>query len=231
MILYLIRHAESENNVLNQETMHRRKVDPDLTPLGYQQRDLLARHITSGSDAVGGGFAFTHLYTSAMYRSLLTTAPISKGLDMTPSVWPDLHENGGMYLEQDSCAHGYGGMTRAEIERDFPGYQLPDTVCADGWYDRALGREPEEHSLQRATKVAWALRKRADSDDVIGLVSHAGFLNILLAAIFEHLPSKRSFMRYYHDNTAITRINFYQGWATLHYLNRADHLPAEMRSF
>lgn len=231
MKLYLIRHAESENNALRHETIHRRKVDPDLTPLGYQQRDLLARHIASEAEAVGEGHAFTHLYTSAMYRSLLTTAPISEALDMAPMVWPDLHEKGGMYLNRDGCVRGYGGMTRAEIERDFPAYQLPATVCADGWYDRSLGREPEEHSLQRAIRVAWALRSRADSDEVIALVSHAGFLDILLAAIFEHLPYKPKFMRYYHDNTAITRINFYQGWTTLHYLNRVDHLSAALRSF
>lgn len=231
MRLYLIRHAESENNVLTQDTIQRRKVDPDLTALGYQQRDQLAKHIAAATDAVGDGYAITHLYTSAMYRSLLTMAPLSEALDMAPMIWPDLHENGGMYLERDGCVRGFPGMTRAQIEGAFPGYQLPAEARADGWYDTALGLEPEEHSLQRAIRVAWALRSRADSDDVIALVSHAGFLNILLAAIFEHLPSKRRFMRYYHDNTAITRINFYQGWTALHYLNRVDHLPAELRSF
>lgn len=231
MRLYLIRHAESENNVLTQETLHRRKVDPALTERGYRQRDLLARHIGAGKDGVGEGYAITHLYTSAMYRSLLTTAPLSEALGLAPRVWPDLHEKGGMYLERDGIVSGFSGMTRAEIECAFPGYQLPAAVGDDGWYDASLGLEPEEHSRQRAIRVARDLRARADSDDVIALVSHAGFLNILLAAIFERLPSERRFMSYYHDNTAITRINFDRGWTTLHYMNRVDHLPTELRSF
>ena len=231
MRLYLIRHAESENNVLTAETSHRRKVDPDLTELGYRQRDLLARHIGAPEDGVGESWDITHLYTSAMYRALLTTAPLSQALGLAPKVWPDLHERGGMFLQRDGAVRGFGGMTRAAIEGAFPGYQLPAEVGADGWYDAALGLEPEAHSLQRAIRVAWALRSRADSADVIALVSHAGFLNILLAAIFEHLPSGRQFMRYYHENTAITRINFDKGWTTLHYVNRVDHLPAALRSF
>lgn len=92
MRLYLIRHAESENNVLSQESLHRRVVDPDLTPLGYRQRDLLARHIGAETDVNGEGYAITHLYTSAMYRSLLTTKPVSEALGVAPRVWPDLHE-------------------------------------------------------------------------------------------------------------------------------------------
>lgn len=231
MRLYLIRHAESENNALTQDTLHRRKVDPDLTPLGYQQRNLLARHIGAETDAAGEGYAISHLYTSAMYRSLLTTQPISDALGIAPKVWLDLHEKGGMYLERDGRVRGYSGMTREQIQAAFPGYFLPAEVDESGWYDPNLGREPEERSLQRAIRVAWALRSRADSDEVIALVSHAGFLNILLAAIFEHLPSVKHFMRYYHDNTAITRINFHQRWTTLHYLNRVDHLSADLRSF
>ena len=231
MRLYLIRHAESENNALSRESLHHRKVDPDLTPLGYQQRDLLARHIGAEKDAVGESYRITHLYTSAMYRSLLTTAPLSDALGIAPNVWPDLHEKGGMFLQQDDCVRSFTGMTRAEIQAAFPGYRLPAEVDECGWYDRGLGREPEEHSLQRAIRVAWALRSRTATDDVIALVSHAGFLNILLAAIFEHLPSHQYSKIYYHDNTAITRINFHQRWTTLHYMNRVDHLPANLRSF
>ena len=29
--------------------MHRRKVDPELTALGYQQRDLLAEHLANAT--------------------------------------------------------------------------------------------------------------------------------------------------------------------------------------
>lgn len=231
MRLYLIRHAESENNALTQDTLHRRVVDPDLTPLGYQQRDLLARHIGAETDAAGEGYTISHLYTSAMYRSLLTTKPVSDALGIAPQVWPDLHEKGGMYLERNGDIRGFGGMSRSAILEQFPGYQLPDEVTKHGWYDAALGREPETHSYYRAIKVARALRERSDSAEVIALVSHAGFLDLLLKVIFEQLPARPYTMRYYHDNTAITRINFDKSWTTLHYMNRVDHLPAQSRSF
>jgi len=231
MRLYLIRHAESENNALSRESLHHRKVDPDLTPLGYQQRDLLARHIGAEKDAVGKGYRITHLYTSAMYRSLLTTKPVSDALGIAPKVWPDLHEKGGMFLQQNGHTSGFNGMSRSAILDSFPGYQLPEGVTERGWYEAAMGREPEEHSYYRAIKVARELRERSDSDEVIALVSHAGFLDVLLKAIFGQLPSRPYTMRYYHDNTAITRINFDDGWTTLHYMNRVDHLPANLRSF
>ena len=231
MRLYLIRHAESENNVLTEETVHRRKVDPDLTPLGYQQRDLLARHVATAPDAVGEGYTITHLYTSAMYRALLTTAPLSKALGLAPLVWPDLHEKGGMFLQQNGHVSGFNGMSRSAILDKFPGYQLPQNVTDRGWYEAAMGREPETHSYYRAIKVARELRERSDSDDVIALVSHAGFLDVLLKAIFEQLPSRPYAMRYYHENTAITRINYQGPQPALHYLNRVDHLPVELRSF
>ena len=231
MRLYLIRHAESENNALAPERIHQRKVDPDLTPRGYQQRDLLARHIGAGADAVGEGYRITHLYTSAMYRSLLTTEPVSDALGLAPIAWLDLHEKGGMFQERNGEISGFGGMSRSAILGRFPAYQLPDEVTERGWYDAALGREAEARSYYRAIKVARALRERADTDDVIALVSHAGFLDVLLKAIFEQLPSRPYIMRYYHENTAITRINFDKGWAALHYMNRVDHLPAALRSF
>lgn len=231
MRLYLIRHAESENNVLTEETLHRRKVDPDLTARGYQQRDLLARHIESGTDAVGQRFEIDRLYTSAMYRSLLTAKSVSDALSIAPMVWPDLHEKGGMFLQQNGQISGFNGMSRSAILDEFPGYKLSPEVTERGWYEPAMGREPETHSYYRAIKVARELRERGDTDEAVALVSHAGFLDVLLKAIFEQLPSRPYTMRYYHDNTAITRINFDQGWTTLHYMNRADHLPLALRSF
>ena len=73
MHVYLIRHAQSENNVLTSDSLHRRKVDPDLTELGYRQREALAEFLATEADLADQPFAISRLYTSAMYRSLLTT--------------------------------------------------------------------------------------------------------------------------------------------------------------
>ena len=80
MHVYLIRHAQSENNALTEDATGRRKVDPDLTELGYQQRDLLAEFLSSAD------YEIKHLYTSAMYRSLLTAQPLGDALDIKPKI-------------------------------------------------------------------------------------------------------------------------------------------------
>ena len=231
MQVYLIRHAQSENNVLNEESMHRRKVDPALTEMGYRQRDLLADFLASGRETKDERFEISQLYTSAMYRSLLTAHPLGSGLNLQPQVWLDLHEKGGMFQRRNGRTSGFNGMTRSAIQSEFPDFGLPDSIRESGWYDAELGMEPETHSLFRAIKVATALRERAHRDEVIALVSHAGFLDILLKAIFDQLPSRPRTMRYYHNNTAITRINYQGSRPVLHYMNRLEHLPPDLRSF
>lgn len=231
MQVYLIRHAQSENNVLTSDNLHRRKVDPDLTELGYRQREALADFLANEADLADRSFAVSRLYTSAMYRSLLTTQPVSAALNLRPDVWLDLHEKGGMFQRQNGRVNGFGGMSRSAITSQFPDYRLPEAVSEVGWYDAALGYEPETHSAFRAIKVANDLGERSRSDEVIALVSHAGFLDTLLKAIFGQLPSRAYAMRYYHNNTAITRIDYDGRRPALHYLNRVDHLPPAMRSF
>ncbi len=227
MRVYLIRHAQSENNALHPHKPHLRKVDPALTALGFQQRDLLADHLAGSRAAYG----ITKLYTSAMYRSLLTAHPLAEALDTQPMLWPDLHEKGGLFQQQNGSFRGFRGMTRSEITSEFPDYARTHLVAEDGWYDASLGFEPEPHSFYRAIKVAGELQAGRDSDDVIALVSHAGFLDILLKAIFGQLPSQAWSMRFYHENTAITRVNYDGDRPVLHFLNRVDHLPAELRSY
>lgn len=231
MQVYLIRHAQSENNVLSEESMHRRKVDPALTEMGYRQRGMLADFLANGRETKDERFDISHLYTSAMYRSLLTAQPLGSGLNLRPQVWLDLHEKGGMFQRQNSHTSAFNGMTRSAIQSEFPDFGLPDSITESGWYDAELGREPEAHSLFRAIKVATALRERGHRDEVIALVSHAGFLDILLKAIFDQLPSRPYTMRYYHNNTAITRINYQGSRPVLRYMNRLEHLPPDLRSF
>lgn len=231
MRVYLIRHAQSENNILTDETIHLRKVDPDITPLGYEQRDHLAKFLSTASETRGDNFGITHLYCSAMYRTLLTTEPVAAALNLQPEVWSDLHEKGGMFLRENDLVTGYRGLTRSEIAKKFPTYQLRDDITEQGWYDPALGMEDETRGQYRAIKVATELRRRAaDSREVLALVSHAGFLDILLKAIFDQLPSRPHTMRYYHYNTSITRIDYNGRIPVLHYMNRVDHLAPDKRS-
>ena len=213
------------------DTLHLRKVDPDLTPLGYQQRDRLSRFIAEQSAATEMGLQITHLYTSAMYRSLLTAQPLGAALGLRPRVWPDLHESGGMYQQRNGRIIGFTGMTRSAILREFPNYVLPESVSEGGWYDAALGRESEAQMVYRAMRVADALNQRGGAEDVLALVSHANFLDYLLMAVLAGPRGENGFRNYYHINTAITRIDYAGAEPSLAYANRVDHLPAAMQTY
>ena len=242
MELYLIRHAQSFNNAL--ADMRDRVEDPPLTELAHEQAQLVATHLAQGHDlphSRGGsaeatdgreqqGYGLTRLYCSAMWRALQTTEPISEALGLTPEVWLDIHERGGIFLDkQDGRGpQGYAGKTRSEILARFPHYHLPDTVTEDGWWNRPFEDRPGCDG--RAIKVAYQLRRMAEGfahGERIGLVTHGGFMDALLKALLGQLPTTRFY--YHHNNTAITRLDFRDnGGLSLRYINRLAHLPPEL---
>ena len=163
-----------------------------------------------------------------MHRAMQTARPISEALGITPEIWLDIHEIGGIFLEMDGVATGYGGYTRAQVEGEFPGYKMPDTMTTDGWYDTAQGEEARINGLARALQVTDALKKRAAKDehsgDRVALVSHGGFLDKVLKAFVERLPGDRYFQWLY--NTSISRVDIgMDGFVVVRYVNRVGHLP------
>ena len=241
MHLYIIRHAQSTNNALTDQ--RQRVKDPPLTELGHLQAKAVAQHLTSGvnlEQRVGvseedttirarRGYKITHLYCSAMYRALQTAQPISEALELVPAVWPDIHEHGGIFLdhEDERGTVGYPGMTRAEILAEFPNYYLPAEIGEAGWWHD--GREDWPDCYARAIRVAIELRKRADNDDYIAIVTHGGFIDSLLKALTNQLPTRGVY--YHHFNTALTHVEFYtSGHISIRYINRVPHLPADLVS-
>jgi len=249
MELYIIRHAQSENNAL-MENQHLRVKDPDLTEIGVQQADLVAtflaeasnledlvrKKVTDPARQAKHPHRITHLYCSAMHRSLKTAYPIGEALGLTPHVWLDIHEHGGIFLEgEDGVITGYGGMTRAEILTEYPHYVLPDTITDKGWWKPENGREDIPGCQARALRVAGALRDRArdeaSRDDVVAIVSHGFFIDCLLKAIWNTSPGNGYY--HWHYNTAITRLDFvnesrFGPFVGTRYVNRVDHLPEEL---
>jgi broad specificity phosphatase PhoE len=248
MRVYFIRHGQSTNNVL--ADVSQRVYDPPLTDLGQRQAHALAEYLVAAPEMPLGMFAlekdnadnfgFTHLYTSAMTRALQTTAPIAKALNIMPEIWVDIHEAGGVFLkDEDGKETGYPGITRAQLAADFPNYHIPDTVTDHGWWDVRRGEETEDDFMLRVVRVAQQLQRRANQTEVhgndrIALVSHGLFLSALLKVLMGHPIWKPTSPFFAHYNTAITRLDFNEGWddpLRLHYLNRVEHLPLEMRSW
>lgn len=241
MELYIIRHGQSANNALADESQ--RTYDPGLTDVGKQQAQHLADFLAEriGRDPVdspgGGGTihqqtrktGFAHLYCSAMHRALLTAAPVGRALGIKPEVWIDIHEQGGMYLEQADGYVGYPGRTRAEILNEFPDYVLPETITEQGWYNQAHGHEMAYEGAGRAIKVALELRRRARdeaADERIGIITHGTFTDLLIKALLGQLPNRQFFFAHY--NTGFTRIDFERDIFVVRYTNRIEHLPPEL---
>jgi broad specificity phosphatase PhoE len=240
MELYIIRHGQSTNNVLqNQAT---RTHDPMLTPLGVEQADALAAylsgapsrdpffdHMTGYSETLNErGVRFTHLYCSPMHRALQTAQPIARALGIQPQVWVAIHEHGGIYLETETGVVGHPGRTRAEILADFPDYLLPMEVTDAGWWNPTRGHESMADAYGRAITVAMELRRRAsdDPDARIALVTHGTFIDALLKALLNQLPNRGLY--YLHYNTAVTRLDFRSdGRVLIRFVNRVDHLSPE----
>ena len=231
MQLFIIRHGQSANNVIEHQSQ--RHQDPLLTPLGEQQAAVLAAFLARGGHLSPSARQeerpfLDQLYCSPMRRALQTARPCGQSLGLVPEVWVDLHEIGGIYLDhgEDVGTVGYSGQTRRQIQEEFPGYDLPAEIGQEGWWNRPM--EAAHAGQGRAVSVAWALRRRAGEDRRIGLVSHGDFTDALLKALWGRLPGEALYWE--HGNTGITCLDLSaDGRQLVRYVNCMAHLPDGMR--
>jgi broad specificity phosphatase PhoE len=256
--LYIIRHGQSTNNALGIDQAQR-VFDPPLTDTGHAQARAVAKYLAEGlnyealvaishtpegraaaaeglgsranGSALHPSFTLTHLYTSAMHRALQTAAPIAEATGAAPEIWIDIHEHGGIYLEEGGVIKGFGGRTRGQIMEEFPLYVLPELITDAGWWDTKAGMEDISLCRARAMRVARSLRERATheatAEDRVALVTHGTFIDSLLKAFYSLLPGETFF--HWHYNTAITRVDILRdGRIIVRYINRIHHLPPEL---
>lgn len=236
MQLYFIRHAQSANNKLYEDTgsWDGRNSDPELTELGRRQAQHLAEHLacTNGEPPSRDflnrhGFGLTHLYTSLMVRAITTAAPIAAVLSLPLVAWEDLHEVGGIFvIEPETGEHlGRPGETRSDLAARFPQLRLAQAVGEDGWWNRP--HEPFEQRTQRANRfVRDLLERHGGTDDRVAVISHGGFYNYILAELLGTRAEEGFWFGL--NNTGITRLNFEEEGVGLAYANRLEHLPAEL---
>lgn len=237
MELYLIRHAQSQNNLAYSQNSNERVADPALTPVGGRQAALLASYLAERVDPLSRdaranysnqfGYQFTHLITSPMRRALETTQPLASALQVPGEVWPDIHETGGVYLDTEAGRVGQPGMTRQEMLETIPDINLPPEVTDRGWWTRDW--EARGERLARAFRVAARLWGLAAEDARVAMVTHGGFSDLLLKVLFR-LPDEVP-TDYFHYNTGISRLDLgADGRVRVMYLNRLPHLPPELVS-
>ncbi len=147
--LLLVRHGQSEWNA---EGRWQGRADPPLSALGRLQ----ARH------AAGAIGAMAAVYSSTLERAATTAEILAGELGIGPVIsLPGL-------VERDAGA--WSGLTRDEIERDFPGY-LAGHRRPPGW-------EEDESLLARASDALGRLvdaHRLDDGADVL-VVTHGGLI-------------------------------------------------------
>ena len=244
MDLFLIRHGQSFNNSLEaSDETEKRVADPELTEKGRKQAQAVAACFADGGhldgpERTGGGSRLDFLYCSAMIRALQTAVPIGESLGLSPEIWIDVHEVGGLWLEQeDGSIRHVSGLGRGEMGERFPRCVPSDGVRGGGWWRGGL--EPQEARDGRAASVAAALKDRAAERCRIGVVSHGGFMSKLVSALAKPTggdwrwdPDANDGGAYFeHANTAITRIELTpEDRLSIRYLNRTHHISQELYS-
>jgi len=216
--IYLIRHAQSTNQVLDSrdDTIF----DPHLTDLGERQADLLASYFAAGRERVRSAESgIDRIVCSPMWRALQTARPLAEALDLRPRVWTDVHE---LVTTSDV----YPGSTREEILDAFPNYRVPDDITDNGWWNE--GRETLSACLHRAIRVAEQLRQEASSEASLAIVSHVRFIDSLLKAFLNQLPGRDLY--FHQGNTGVSRIALTQNGLEIRYINRLAHLPPDLIS-
>ena len=239
MRLYIIRHAHVAYrhgvplaSVPPEEGSY--LPDPALSEVGRRQAALLGEHLqkrlTPGQQPLHGdrsGYAIARLFCSPMRRALQTAQPVAAALGLHPEIWLDLHELGGIrYDEGDGRgARGHSGLTRAEVDEQFPGYVIPPDFADDGWWNRPPEREAE--CLPRLARVAQELRTMAKrTDEHTAIVTHGTASNYILHAL---LSSEEQGEFYFnHNNTGMTSLAFTENETMLLYQNSVEHLPDDL---
>lgn len=238
MILYFIRHAQSFNNKLAEGDLFSkdRLEDPPLTTIGKRQAKKLGKFLKNqqylstlenNSRYKNDIIQITHLYTSLMIRSLETGLEIAKNISIPVTVIKDLHESGGIYLENKTTGikEGLPGKTPDFYQKTYPTIILPSELNETGWWSKPYEILEERHN--RAERVVGALmEKHGARDDQVALIGHGDFYNHIISVLLE-IPFNRN--RWFSmNNVAISKFEVMDGKIKVLYMNRTDFLPDQL---
>jgi len=244
MKLYLIRHAQSANNEIYSQAGNEpgRHPDPEITEAGHRQASLLAAHFAQHDTEPRQRpfqatslqkYGLTHLYCSLMTRSILTAEYIARACDLPLQALPDIFEKHGVFeFDETGIRQGVPGPPRAYFEERFPTLKLPDEVGEQGWWSRLV--ESDQVFVQRVKKAMMAIKQRhAGENDSVGLVVHGDFIDQCINALMGVTRSEQNYSadwesNWVSHNTSISRIDCINGSQNVIYLNRIDHLSADL---
>lgn len=222
MQLYLVRHAESQNNA---RPIEQRVEDPPITELGHQQAGCLAQWLQS--------LPIDRLITSPVRRALQTTRYVADATGQHVHVWADIFEEGGIYRGHGpDAAEGGPGLSRAEVIRHVAESEerctLDDSIHETGWWDR--DRETPEEAHHRAARVKHRLVETfGGSGSTVVAVIHADFKRRMLSHLLGDAVDALALGHL--RNTGVTKLDYDGRTWRLESFNSISHLPHHLITY
>jgi 2,3-bisphosphoglycerate-dependent phosphoglycerate mutase len=219
MQLYLIRHAESENNA---KPPALRVEDPQITPIGHSQ----ARHLAAWLQTL----TMDVLITSPVRRALQTTRYVRDATGQHVHVWANVFEEGGIYRGHGpEAVEGGPGLTRDQVLEHLvesaSQCTLDEVISDTGWWG-SKPRESAAAAASRAHLVVDQLTRTFRDGQVVVMIIHADFKRRLLVEMVgqDHNPQIFGKLR----NVGITKVDFAGDRWQLDWFNSVSHLPARL---
>lgn len=204
MLLYVIRHAQSEGNV----RLPGATIDCHLTELGRRQAAAVAERVAQ--------LGIDRLLSSPYTRALETAEAVRAATDAPAEVVPLLHEH-----HIDAFPEEWPLMSPETLRNCFPHFAVPEAFTASAWH-----RPPETHleALRRAAAVLQYMQERfADAGKQrIALVTHGSPAGKLVLA-FQGVTNTDN-LTVTIDNASLTVLEQHDGWRWVRAVNRVDHL-------
>lgn len=202
--IYLLRHAQTTNNIRSADKMDGvsskalRKPDPELTKLGEQQSEAVAEFFRNNL----GTHVIKNVYCSPMRKTLETLRPIAHmlGGKMKFKLDMQLFERGGVFNGERSATNAeraalpmesglsWSKMLEIVPSLEFQDIEDPHYFCRNrpwgvdkhdtGWYDGRM--ETQKEFIARAHRVADWLYTLKETSLV---VTHGKFLDTLLKCL------------------------------------------------
>ncbi|MBP3952385.1 histidine phosphatase family protein [Bacillus suaedae] len=206
MNLYLIRHGESEGNLLGRIQGHANYV---LTAQGRKQAEFLGSYLKD--------LEIDYLYSSDLLRAFATAEIASSSLDIAPVPWEKIREVNLGPLQN---------KTKAQIYQTYP-QVLETSILTSG----IEGTESINALSLRCNDVVTELRNKHMNENV-ALVSHGGFISVFLMYLFLGDDWSKYDRPFQINNTSVSRVEWkeHRQSPLIHYTNQTIHLENEWKS-
>ncbi|MBQ0109612.1 MAG: histidine phosphatase family protein [Clostridiales bacterium] len=168
MILLIIRHGESEADILN---VHEGRADFELTERGHKQAEAMAEYVANN-------YKLTKIYASTLKRAAQTAIHLSSETGTEIIFDEELIEfNNGLLA----------GLSHEDADHLYP--EVKDLPIDQAVY----GQESKVDFRNRARHALNKVLSENESESMIALVTHGGMINQLYGTLFDSPIGGNSF--------------------------------------